>query len=171
MDDYAMIREIVTRRYQRILEESGGLPDLVLIDGGKGHLSAALGVLENLGLEDAVSIAAIAKQFEHLFTKDESGPVILPRESRGLYLIQEIRDEAHRFAVEFHRSRRGKKVSASLLDGIPGVGEKRKQLLLNRFGSLKNLRKASVEEIAKVSGIGRKLALLIRRKLTAKARN
>lgn len=163
-DDYAMIKEVVARRYRRILEERGGLPDLILIDGGKGHLHSALGALENLGLED-ISVVAIAKQFEHIFIKGESEPVILPREARGLRLIQEIRDEAHRFAVEFHRGRRRKKISASILDTIPGVGEKRKRLLLTNFGSLEGIRKVSVEEIAGVTGIGRKLASRIQKYL------
>lgn len=157
IDDYAMIREVVARRYQRILEERGGLPNLVLIDGGKGHLHSVLDVLDDLGLEE-ISVAAIAKQFEHIFIKDKSRPVILPRESRGLRLIQEIRDEAHRFAIEFHRGRRGKKISESVLDTIPGVGEKRKRILLTHFGSLEGIRKASAKEIAEVARIGQKLA-------------
>ncbi len=160
VDDYAMIKEVVERRYRRILEERAKLPGLILIDGGKGHLNAALQVLEDLGLED-ISLAAIAKQFEQIFIKDESRPLILPEESRGLRLLEEIRDEAHRFALRFHRGRRGKKISVSLLDTIPGVGDKRKQILLTHFGSVEDIRKASGEEIAKVAGIGKELALQI----------
>lgn len=164
IDDYAMIQEVVARRYQRILEERGGLPDLVLIDGGKGHLRSVLDVLDNLGWEE-IAVAAIAKQFEHLFIKDKSEPLVLPRESRGLRLIQGIRDEAHRFAIQFHRGRRGKKISASLLDAIPGVGEKRKRALLTHFGSLEGIRQASVKEIGELAGIGEKLAVQIIRKI------
>jgi excinuclease ABC subunit C len=151
---------VVERRYRRILEERASLPGLILIDGGKGHLNTVLQVLEDLGLED-ISVAAIAKQFEQIFIKDESRPLILPEKSRGLHLLQEIRDEAHRFALRFHRGRRGKKISASLLDAVPGVGKKRKRILLTHFGSVEGIREASGEEITKVAGIGKKLALLI----------
>ncbi len=164
IDDYAMIKEVVERRYRRILEEKGRLPGLILIDGGKGHLHAALQVLEDLGLGD-ISLAAIAKQFEQIFIKEESRPLILPEESRGLRLLQEIRDEAHRFALRFHRVRRGKKISASLLDTVPGGGEKRKQNLLTHFGSVEGIREASGEEIAKAAGIGKGLALQIKKGL------
>lgn len=160
IDDYAMIKEIVARRYRRILGERGKLPHLVLIDGGKGHLRSALSALDDLGLGE-IPVVALAKQFEHLFIKNEPGPLILPRESPGRQLIQKIRDEAHRFAIQFHRGRRERKVSESVLDAIPGLGEKRKRALLIHFGSLEALGKASPKEIAKVSGIGRKLSLAI----------
>lgn len=157
IDDYAMIGEIVARRYQRILEEKGSLPNLILIDGGKGHLRSVLDIMDSLGMEE-ISVVALAKQSEHLFIKGKSRPLILPRESPGLRLLQATRNEAHRFALQFHRKRRGKKVSESVLDAIPGVGEQRKQALLTRFGSLAGIRRASVDEIAEVVGVGKKLA-------------
>jgi len=153
-DDYAMIGEVVERAYSRRKTEGKRMPDLILIDGGKGQLNAALSALSGLGLK--LNIASIAKEFEYIFLPDREAPVILPRESAGLKLLQRIRDEAHRFALSYHRKLRGKKLSESILDGIDGIGAKKKQALLKYFGSVGELRKADVSKIEKVPGITKK---------------
>ena len=150
-DDYAMIGEVVGRAYSRRIEEGKRMPDLILIDGGKGQLSAAQYAISRLGLK--LNIASIAKEFEYIFTPDKESPVILPRESASLKLLQRIRDEAHRFALSYHRKLRGKKLTESLLDRIPGIGIRKKQALLKYFGSVDELRKADISEIEKVRGI------------------
>ncbi|HWE62771.1 MAG TPA: helix-hairpin-helix domain-containing protein, partial [Chloroflexota bacterium] len=139
-------------------------PDLMLIDGGKGQLHAALAVLEELGITDQ-PIASLAKQEEELFVPGRAESIRLPVNSQALFLVQRVRDEAHRFAITFHRDTRGKRSLQSQLDTVPGVGSRRKRDLLRQFGSLAALRKASVEEIAAVPGIGQKTALAIREHL------
>ena len=153
-DGYAMIGEVMGRAYSRRKTEGKRMPDLILIDGGKGQLNAALSALSGLDLK--LNIASIAKEFEYIFLPDRETPVILPQDSEGLKLLQRIRDEAHRFALSYHRKLRGKKISESLLDGIAGIGLKKKQALLKYFGSVDKLRKAGVSEIEKVPGIKRK---------------
>jgi excinuclease ABC subunit C len=133
------------------------LPDLVIVDGGKGQLSAAMGVMTELGLTD-VPLAGLAKRFEELYVPDRSGPVVLPRNSQGLYLVQRIRDEAHRFAITFHREVRAKRALHSELDDVAGIGSSRKKALLKRFGSVRRIREASVEEVAETPGISHDLA-------------
>jgi excinuclease ABC subunit C len=135
----------------------GALPDLVIVDGGKGQLSAALDVMRNLGLKD-VPLAGLAKQNEELFVQDLAEPIVLPRTSQSLYLVQRIRDEAHRFAITYHRQVRAKTGMESALDSVPGVGPKRKRALLRKFGSLRGVREASVEEIASTLGFTQSLA-------------
>ncbi|MDP2841234.1 MAG: excinuclease ABC subunit UvrC [Candidatus Methanoperedens sp.] len=154
MDDFAMMGEVVGRAYARRKEEEKKMPDLVLIDGGKGQLGAALAAMRELGLN--INAAALAKEFEHIFLPDRGDPVVLPKDSPALKLLQSIRDEAHRFAVGYHRKLRGKRVARSELDGIPGIGEKKKQALLRYFGSVEKLRVVDVEEIVKVPGIRKK---------------
>jgi excinuclease ABC subunit C len=139
------------------LEGWNALPDLLIVDGGKGQLSAALDVMRDMGLKH-VPVAGLAKQNEELFVQDHSEPIVLPRTSQGLYLVQRIRDEAHRFAITYHRQVRSKSGMQSALDGIPGVGPKRKRALLRKFGSLKNIREAPVEEIATTVGFTSTLA-------------
>ena len=153
-DDFAMMGEVVGRAYARRKEEGKKMPDLVLIDGGKGQLGAVLTAIRELGLN--INAAALAKEFEHIFLPDRGDPVVLPRDSPALKLLQSIRDEAHRFAVGYHRKLRGKRVARSELDGIPGIGEKKKQVLLRYFGSVEKLRVVDVEEIVKVPGIRKK---------------
>jgi excinuclease ABC subunit C len=133
------------------------LPDLVIVDGGKGQLSAALDVMRNLGLKD-VPVAGLAKQNEELFVQDLAEPIVLPRTSQALYLVQRLRDEAHRFAITYHRKVRAKSGMESALDSVPGVGPKRKRALLRKFGSLRGVREASVEDIASTIGFTRSLA-------------
>jgi excinuclease ABC subunit C len=177
-DDYGSMREVLTRRFQRYRDTLAGelhdpgeikarsdrptawaiLPDLLLIDGGKGQLAVGQEVLRLFDLENEVPLAALAKQEEEIFLPDRPQSVYLPRRSEALYLVQRVRDEAHRFANEGHRKRRAKVGVASILDAVPGVGPKRRQLLLKRFGSLEALRMASVEELSAVPGISVEVA-------------
>lgn len=145
-DDYGALREVVSRRYARCLRESRPLPDLVLIDGGKGQLRAAQEALRELNLTD-LPIAALAKREELLYIPGEKRPLVLDRHSPALHLIQAIRDEAHRFAVTFHHRRRQQRDFSSELLAIPGIGPKRKELLLRNLGSLERIRQATVEEL------------------------
>ena len=142
----------------------GALPDLVIVDGGKGQLSAALDVMRNLGLKD-VPLAGLAKQNEELFVQDLADPIVLPRTSQALYLVQRIRDEAHRFAITYHRNLRSKSGMQSALDTVPGIGPKRKRALLRKFGSVKAVREASVEDIATTVGFTMSLAEKVKRSL------
>ena len=185
VDDYSMMREMLTRRFKRLAQlrkpreldapegdiESAAVsngnassknawgiePDLVLIDGGKGHLGAALQVFLELGIND-IPLASLAKENEELFIPMMSESIMLPRNSQGLYLVQRARDEAHRFAITFHRERRSKKSVQSALDLVPGIGPKRKRMLIRRFGSVRGVSSASVDEIAAVPGMTLSLA-------------
>ena len=157
-DDFAMMREVIIRRFRRALEEQTPLPDLVLVDGGKGQLNAALAALEDLGLEDKQPIIGLAKKFEHIFLPGESDPIILSNRDAVLHLIQRIRDEAHRFAVAYHRKLREKKTTVSVLDHISDIGPKRKQSLIQHFGSIDRIREASIDELRSVKGITQKIA-------------
>jgi excinuclease ABC subunit C len=162
-DDYESMREVVRRRYSRVLKEGLPLPDLIIIDGGKGHLAAASDVLENeLGL--AIPIAGLVKddkhRTSHLIIGDPPEPILLERNSQEFYLLQRIQDEVHRFAITFHRQLHGKSAIQSVLDDIPGIGEKRRKMLLKYFGSVKKLREASIEQIIE-AGIPRAVGELI----------
>ena len=185
VDDYSMMREMLTRRFKRLAQSRkpreldapgddvgsaavsnvktsgknawGIEPDLVLIDGGKGHLGAALQVFLELGIND-IPLASLAKENEELFIPMMSESIMLPRNSQGLYLVQRARDEAHRFAITFHRERRSKKSVQSALDLVPGIGPKRKRMLIRRFGSVRGVSSASVDEIAAVPGMTLSLA-------------
>ena len=150
-DDFAAMREVVLRRYRKVLEEGGPFPDLVLIDGGRGQLSAAYDALEQVGLGNLVAIG-IAKKEEVLFTRDRPEPIVLPESDAGLLLLQRIRDEAHRFAVTFHRRARSMRDLRSALDDVPGIGPRRRRALLTRFGSLAGVRRATREELETVVG-------------------
>ena len=150
-DDFAAMREVVHRRYRKILEQGGPFPDLILIDGGKGQLSAAYDALEQIGLANLVAIG-IAKKQELLYTRDASEPLVLAENDPALLLLQRIRDEAHRFAVTFHRKARSMRDLRSELDRVPGVGPRRRRALLTRFGSLAGVRRATREELATVVG-------------------
>jgi excinuclease ABC subunit C len=151
LDDFASMREVVARRYRAVLENGGPFPDLILIDGGKGQLSAAYEALESLGLANLVAVG-IAKKEELLFTRDRNEPIALAQNSPALLLIQRIRDEAHRFAITFHRQSRAKRDLRSALDQIPGVGPRRRKALLIKFGSLAGVRRANREELTAVVG-------------------
>ena len=163
-DDYAMMREMLERRYTNLMNDKGPSPDLVLVDGGKGQLNVATDVFKSLGLTN-IPVIGLSKEFEHVFIPQTPSPLILPRDSEALLLLQRIRDEAHRFAVNYHKKLRSKELEKSVLDGIPGVGNKRKIKLLKHFGDISNLEKASVNDIAMVDGISRKLAIKIHKHL------
>jgi excinuclease ABC subunit C len=168
-NDFASHAEVMRRRFKRAkdLETNpdasekdrawGARPDLVIIDGGKGQLSAALDAMRDVGVHDIPTVG-LAKENEEIFVKDVSEPVILARNSEGLYLVQRIRDEAHRFAITFHRSVRGKQGVRSALDEIPGIGPSRKKALIKKFGSVRAVREASIEEIAATTGFTATLA-------------
>jgi excinuclease ABC subunit C len=138
----------------------------VVVDGGPPQVAAAKRALDELGIDD-IPVCGLAKRLEEVWLPDEQDPVILARSSEGLYLLQRVRDEAHRFAITHHRSRRSKSMVESLLDEVPGLGEVRRKTLLKYFGSLKKLRDASVEDIALVPGIGPRTATAIKEAVTA----
>lgn len=169
-DDYAAMRQALARRYERVTSEGGKIPDLVLIDGGRGQVSAARAALAELGLND-VSVVGVSKGperkpgLEELVIEAERDSICLPQQHTGLHLIQSIRDEAHRFAIVGHRARRGKARMQSSLTEIPGIGLKRRQKLLAHFGGLRGVQAAAVDEIATVEGISRRLAEQIYRHL------
>ena len=182
VDDFESMREVLRRRFNRMAEvrakqkqqdsdgtrpsdETWGIfPDLVLIDGGKGQLSAALEVLLEMGL-DNVPLASLAKENEWLYVPHTPEPIILPRDSQALYLVQRIRDEAHRFAITYHRNLRSKSSLRSPIDSVNGIGPKRKRMLMRKFGSLSGIKQASVDEIAAVPGVTRSLALLVKQSI------
>jgi excinuclease ABC subunit C len=180
------MHEVITRRFRRLLDDraqdpelgdGGGeedgpmlidpetgrprkfayVPGLVVVDGGPPQVAAAQRALDELGIDD-VPVCGLAKRLEEVWLPGQEDPVILPRTSEGLYLLQRIRDEAHRFAITHHRNRRSKTMVESTLDGVPGLGEVRRKTLLRHFGSLKKLRAATVEEIAALPGFGRRTA-------------
>ena len=158
-DDFAAMEEVVLRRYRRLLEHGGPFPDLVIVDGGKGQLSAAYKAFGQLGLANLMAIG-IAKREELIVTRDRPEPIALPRRSGALRLVQRIRDEAHRFAVTFHRRARAMRDLRSELDVVPGIGPARRRLLLERFGSAANVRRASRDELRGVVGARLAEALL-----------
>lgn len=173
-DDFASMEEVLTRRFKRWqaaqekqlvgakLDPSFAvLPDLLMVDGGKGQLGRAVKVLESFGLSERVPLVGLAKQQEELFRPHIERSIILPRHSQGLYLIQRVRDEAHRFAITAHRKARGKVGIASRLDAIPGVGPKRRRALLEKFGDINSIRQAPLEELTKIPGITEDIALAL----------
>ena len=194
-DDTAAMHEVLTRRFRRGQKEEGELrdrerhaldegavtpeegarparfayrPNLVVVDGGLPQVNAAARALRDVGVVD-VAVVGLAKRLEEVWLPGEEHPVVLPRTSEGLYLLQRLRDEAHRFAIAFHRQRRSKAMTTSRLDGIPGLGDKRRQALLKQFGSVKKIRAASVEELAGVPGIGPALAAVVAAELAPTA--
>ena len=166
-DDYAMMREVLERRYTGLLEDKSHSPDLVLVDGGKGQLNVASEIFKSLGVYD-IPVIGLAKEFEHVFIPQTPSPLILPRESEALLLLQRIRDEAHRFAINYHKTLRSKEFERSRLDAISGVGNKRKINLLKHFGDISKIENASVNDIANVDGISKKLAQKIHENLADK---
>ena len=157
-DDFAAMEQVLTRRLtaylaerRRPVTETAGKfsypPQLLLVDGGKGQLSVAVRVLEELGLADEIPVAALAKRFEEVYVPGEADPIRLPRQSEALYLLQRIRDEAHRFAITFHRELRGKRMTTSVLDGISGLGEVRRKRLVKELGGVKAVKAASLEDL------------------------
>jgi excinuclease ABC subunit C len=184
-DDFASMEEVLTRRFKRWeaardtdpantldavpgskLDESFAfLPDLLMVDGGKGQLSRAIDVLQKFQLLEKVPVVGLAKQKEEIFFPDKPDSLLLPRHSQGQYLIQRIRDEAHRFAITAHRARRTKQGMASALDSLLGIGPVKRKALLNHFGSVDKIREASVVELSAVPGINKTLAESIKAQL------
>lgn len=154
-DDFMSMREVTMRRYGKATAEE--MPDLIIIDGGKGQLSSALEIIRGAG-HMSVPVVGLAKQFEYIFTEYSPEPVILPRQSDALYLVQQIRDEAHRFAITYHRKLRTKRNKVSLLDNIAGVGAKRRKALFDRFENIGNIKNATVEELSSVPGVSENIA-------------
>jgi excinuclease ABC subunit C len=176
-DDTRAMHQVITRRLKRLLDdrsvdeaevaELGGKlskfsypPQLIIVDGGQPQVNAAARALAELGITD-IALCGLAKRLEEVWVAGSSDPLILPRSSEGLYLLQRVRDEAHRFAITFHRSRRSKVMLESILDEIPQLGQARRKALLERFGSVAAIRKATVEDIAATPGIGGKIAAVI----------
>ena len=170
-DDFASMEEVLSRRFKRwqAAQEKqqvgvkpdpsfAVLPDLLIVDGGKGQLGRAVNVLRSFDLEETVQVVGLAKQQEELFQPEREASVILPRHSQGLYLVQRIRDEAHRFAITAHRKARGKIGIASRLDAIPGIGPARRKALLQKFGDIEAIRQATLEELLAVAGINEEIA-------------
>ncbi len=166
-DDFASMREIIYRRYSRLLEENQGLPQLIVIDGGKGQLSAAVEVLDELKIRHKVIVIGIAKRLEEIFFPDDPNPIYLDKKSETLKVIQQIRDEAHRFGITFHRNKRSKGMTTSSLLEIPGIGDKTYSLLIRHFGSVKRLGEANLDEIAEL--VGEKKARLVKNSFEAKS--
>ena len=175
-DDYAAMKEVISRRLAAYLKESketveGGTkkfaypPQLLLVDGGKGQLSVAEAAVSEVGLSDLIFVASLAKQFEEVFVTGQREPVVIPRNSEALYMLQRLRDESHRFAVEYHRKLRGKRMTESVLDGIPGLGEKRKNRLLEEYGSLKRVKESTLKELNEIKWLPKKVASEVARKL------
>ena len=180
VDDFESMREVIRRRFKRLaaaraaekrgegeglgVDSFGVIPDLVLIDGGKGQLSAALEVFLELGLDD-IPLASLAKENEELFVPHTPEPIILPRDSQALYLVQRIRDEAHRFAITYHRNLRSKSSLRSPIDNVTGIGPKRKRMLMRRFGTLKGIKEAAIDDLAAVPGMTRSLAIRLKQTL------
>ncbi len=158
-DDYAMMKEMLTRRFTSLIKNQESEPDLVLVDGGKGQLNIALEVFNSLNIQ--FPVIGLAKEFEHVFIPQTPSPLILPRNSEALLLLQRIRDEAHRFAITYHKKLRSNEFKQSPLDEIPGVGNKRKIMLLKHFGNMDKISNADVKELEEVNGISKKLALII----------
>ncbi|MGH3365943.1 MAG: excinuclease ABC subunit UvrC, partial [Nocardioidaceae bacterium] len=192
-NDVGAMHEVVSRRFRRYLEERSEsvdleiagdgdeaaslidpdtgrprkfayAPGLAVVDGGPAQVAAAARALDELGIDD-VRVCGLAKRLEEVWLPGQQEPVVLPRTSEGLFLLQRIRDEAHRFAISHHRQRRSKSMTASTLDGVPGLGEVRRKALLRHFGSLKKLRAASVDEITQVPGLGKQTAETVARAL------
>ena len=154
-NDFAMMEELLTRRLKMVDRDPE--PDLIVIDGGKGQLSMACGVLEKLNLTH-IPIIGLAKEFEEVFVPNSKRPIIIPKNNKALHLLQQVRDESHRFAITYHRKLRSDDIQASSLDDIAGIGKKRKVALLKELGTIENIKKASVEDLAKIKGMNQKTA-------------
>ena len=154
-DDFASMKEVLTRRYTRLMEEGEELPQLVVVDGGKGQLSAAVEALDDMGLRGTIAVVGIAKRLEEIYFPGDSVPLYIDKNSESLRIVQQLRDEAHRFGITHHRNRRSKGQIISELDGIKGVGEKTKEALLQHFKSVKRLREAGIDSIAEITGPAR----------------
>ena len=162
IDDFKAIGEVIARRYQRVLNEGGELPDLILVDGGRGQVAAAARILDSLGLVDDVVLAGLAKRNEEIWLRGRGEPVCLPEADSGLRLLQYVRDETHRFATVHNRKLRAKEISLSTLEGIPGIGPGRSARLIAKYKSLELIRDVKAEEIARTAGVGLEVAETVR---------
>jgi excinuclease ABC subunit C len=177
-DDFAAMEEVLTRRFRRYLEErdEGARagkrfsypPNLLLVDGGRGQLNVAVRVLEELGLED-ICVASLAKRFEEVYRPDRAEPVRIPRDSEALFLLQQVRDEAHRFAITYHRKLRERRATRSVLDDVPGLGPTRRTRLLRQYGSVKRLRELSEDDLVSISWLPERVARAVYERLTTTA--
>jgi excinuclease ABC subunit C len=154
-DDFASMTEVVYRRYKRMLDEGQSLPQLIVIDGGKGQLSAAVESLEKLNLRGKISIVGIAKRLEEIYFPEDSVPLYINKKSQTLKVIQQLRNEAHRFGIEHHRNRRSKEMLSGTLSGIPGIGKETEKILLTKFKSVKRIKEVQEKELADVIGNSR----------------
>lgn len=154
-DDFASMREVLTRRYTRLMEEGGELPQLIVVDGGKGQLSAAVEALDSIGLRGRIAVVGIAKRLEEIYFPGDSVPLYIDKNSESLRIVQHLRDEAHRFGITHHRNRRSKSALVSELDGIPGIGEKTRTALLQHFKSVKRIREATLDQLSALIGPAR----------------
>lgn len=159
-DDFASMREVLTRRYTRLMEEGEELPQLVVVDGGKGQLSAAVEALDSIGLRGTIAVVGIAKRLEEIYFPGDSAPLYIDKHSDSLRIVQHLRDEAHRFGITHHRNRRSKNAIVSELDEIKGIGDKTKTTLLQHFKSVKRLREAPLDEVAALVGKARATLLM-----------
>lgn len=151
-DDFASMKEVLTRRYTRLMEEGEELPQLIVVDGGKGQLSAAVEALDEIGLRGRIAVVGIAKRLEEIFFPGDSVPLYINKNSESLRIVQHLRDEAHRFGITHHRNRRSKSQTVSELDSIKGVGEATRDALLKHFRSVKRIREATTDAIAEIVG-------------------
>ncbi len=158
-DDFASMQEVIRRRYTRLLENKDPLPDLIMVDGGKGQLSSAIEILDSLGIKQ-YNIIGLAKRLEEVFFPENSEPESIPKTSSGIKLLQQIRDEAHRFAITFHRSRRSKRTITTELTEIKGIGKATAYTLLSELGSVEKIKNSDTESLSKI--IGNKKAQLVR---------
>jgi excinuclease ABC subunit C len=168
-NDFAMMSEVLRRRFKRLDttsedESFGKLPDLIIVDGGKGQLHAAMDTLKDLGRDD-LTLVSLAKRLEEIFVPGRPESVLLPRTSQALYLVQRIRDEAHRFAITYHRNVRQQRSVVSQIDSVPGIGPTRRKALIKAFGSVRGIKAASMEEIAAVPGMSPQLAETVKQHL------
>jgi excinuclease ABC subunit C len=167
-DDYAMLREVIRRRFGRFKGDTTSsadtwaiLPDLILIDGGRGQLNSVLEAMDEMGVK-SIPVASIAKENEQIFTPNRARPITLPHTSPGLQLLQRLRDEAHRFAISYHRHIRKRQSLTSALDSVPGIGPRRKRNLLRQFGSVLIIKEATLEELASTDGLNLNIARRIK---------
>jgi len=165
VDDFAAIREAVARRYTRVVNEELERPDLILVDGGKGQLSSAVTILSSLGLSD-IPVIGLAKKKEEIFLPGRSEPLVLAEDSPSLRVLEAVRDESHRFATTLHKKKRARKVALTLLEGVPGVGERRSRRLMEAFGSVEAILGATPEEIQKRVGLPRATAAMLLARLS-----
>jgi excinuclease ABC subunit C len=155
-DDFASMKEILTRRYSPVIKQGVHIPDLIVVDGGKGQLSSAVEALKEIGFYGECEIIGLAKRLEEVFVPNRSAPYMIPKKSSALKLLQQARDEAHRFAITFHRQKRAKRTLATALIDIDGIGEKKAKILLREFGSVKRIKEAELDQLTNT--LGEKLA-------------